>query len=166
MPRVKKDQPLEVAVAENQTVSRVNKKDFIFASGRRREAVARVRLYPSKTSVMWDGLEAKKGDILVNGKKADAYFVGEVAKALYTEPLHAVNALNKYILTIRVVGGGKNGQVGAVVQAIARALQLVDEKNRPVLKKRGFLTRDARVRQRRSIGMGGKSRRKKQSPKR
>lgn len=157
---------VELEVSETQTVSRSSKKDFIFATGRRREAVARVRLYAGKNSVTWNGIEAKKGEIMVNGQMADVYFSGAVAKALYTEPLNAVNALNKYIVTIRVVGGGKNGQLGAVVHGIARALQTLDEKHRPTLKKRGFLTRDARVRQRRSIGMGGKSRRQKQSPKR
>lgn len=143
------------------------KKEYVFAVGRRREAVARVRLYSGKDSVMWGELEAKKGEILVNGKKIEEYFSGDVAKAIYQEPLRVTNTLNKAIVSVRVVGGGLNGQLGAFVQGISRALDKLDSKTfRPILKKRGFLTRDARVRQRRSVGMGGKSRRSKQSPKR
>lgn len=83
------------------------------------------------------------------------------------EPFRATNTIGKYSLTIKVEGGGKSGQLEAVVHGISRALQLLDkEKFRPILKKKGFLTRDARVRERRKVGTGGKARRKKQSPKR
>lgn len=144
------------------------KKDFIFAVGRRREAVARVRLYPeTKTNVMWGDIEAKKGEIWVNKKAATAYFNGDVAKAMLLEPFKVTNTLNRYITTVRVVGGGLAGQLDAVIHGIARALASLDtDKFHPILKKRGFLTRDARVRERRKVGTGGKARRKKQSPKR
>lgn len=133
-----------------------NNKDFIFAVGRRREAVARVRLYPKGT-----------GEILVNEKPIASYFSGEVAKRIYEEPLTLTNTLGKCRITIKVVGGGKHGQLEAVVHGIARALNSYNkEKFRPLLKKQGLLTRDARVRQRRMVGTGGKARRKKQSPKR
>lgn len=144
------------------------KKDFIFAVGRRREAVARVRIYPeTKTNVMWGDIEAKKGEIWVNQKAASAYFSGNIAKAMLLEPFRVTNTLNKYITTIRVAGGGLAGQLDAVIHGIARALSTLDKnKFHPILKKRGFLTRDARVRERRKVGTGGKARRKKQSPKR
>lgn len=143
------------------------KQEFIFAIGRRREAVARVRLYIGKESVAWGEVVAKKGEILVNGKTAKDYFRTSLAETIYLEPLRVTNALNRAIVTIRVVGGGPNGQLEAAVHGISRALSLFDVKlNRPILKKRGFLTRDARVRERRKAGMGGKARRKRQSPKR
>lgn len=144
------------------------KKDYIFAVGRRREAVARVRLYPTiKSGVTWDAVEIKKGDILVNQKPIADYFSGEVNRYRYTEPLRVANAQNKFTFTIRVEGGGSSGQLDAVIHGISRALAAVDaDAYRKLLKEKGFLTRDSRVRQRRMVGMGGKSRRKLQSPKR
>ncbi|MDP3726884.1 MAG: 30S ribosomal protein S9 [bacterium] len=144
------------------------KKDYIFAVGRRKEAVARVRLYKdTNNGVMWGEKKVKKGEILVNEKPIGEYFSGEVAKVLYTEPFLITNTLNKYGVTVKVRGGGNKGQLDAAIHGIARALQLLDkEKFRPILKKKGFLTRDARVRERRKVGTGGKARRKKQSPKR
>ena len=77
------------------------------------------------------------------------------------------NVINKYKITIKVSGSGKNGQVEAVVHGISRALVALDEeKYRLTLKKRGFLTRDPRAKERRKAGMGGKARRKRQSPRR
>ena len=95
------------------------------------------------------------------------YFPLETMKYVYTEPLRISNAQNKYTFTIRVTGGGRMGQLDAVVAGISNALIKLDpEEYRAALKKKGFLTRDPRVRQRRNVGMGGKSRRKRQSPKR
>lgn len=145
---------------------KIAKKDFIFAVGKRKESVARVRLYQSITNLLVLGEKVKKGEIFVNNKKIEKYFAGEMAKAHYLEPLKITNSLDKYVLTFRVAGGGQSGQLDAVVHAVSRALSLVDPKNRQILKKKGFLTRDARVRERRKVGMGGKARRKKQSPKR
>ncbi len=135
--------------------------DFIYAVGKRKEAVARIKLYPSG-----DG-ELKKGDIVVNGKKIEEYFPHQVQKAKYLEPLNITNAIGKYTFSVKVSGGGLSGQLDAVILGISRALAKLDsEKYRSVLRKKGFLTRDARVRERRKVGMGGKSRRKRQSPKR
>ena len=145
---------------------KASKKDFIFATGRRRAAVARIRLYTVATNIPWSE-NAKKGDILVNGKPIEEYFSGEVSKARYSEPFKVTNTLGKYITTIRVVGGGPQGQLEAVIHGISRALNTLEPQSyHGILRKRGFLTRDARVRQRRKVGMGGKSRREKQSPKR
>lgn len=155
-------------MAEVQKNKKV-KKDYTFAVGRRKEAVARVRLYESvPADLKWGEAEVKKGEMLVNEKLIADYFGGDIARHQYTEPLRITNAhqLN-YTFTIKVVGGGPAGQLQAVIAGIANALNKVDrEKNRPTLKKKGFLTRDPRVRERRSVGTGGKARRKRQSPKR
>lgn len=148
-------------------VNKKGKKDYIFAVGRRREAVARVRLYQEvKTGLFVGENEVKRGDIIVNNKKITDYFSSQIFESMYKEPLKSTNSLEKYAITIAVEGGGPKGQLGAVVHGISRALSEIDEKNRGILKKKGLLTRDPRVRQRRKVGMGGKSRREKQSPKR
>lgn len=129
---------------------------YIHAVGRRRSAVAKIRLYQAKT-----------GGITVNDKPIEAYFPGEIAKKIYLEPLRTCNVIGKYLITIKVKGSGKMGQLGAVVHGLARILAKLDiEKFKPILKTRGLLTRDSRTRERRKVGMGGKARRKKQSPKR
>ena len=130
-------------------------KDFTYAVGRRREAVARIRLYKGK------------GQNLVNEQSFGEYFPGQLAQIAYTKPFQLTDSEGKYFATVRVVGGGKNGQLGAVIHGLSRALaQVEEEKHRPVLKKEGLLTRDPRTRERRKVGTGGKARRKKQSPKR
>lgn len=145
------------------------KKEYVFAVGRRKTAVARVRLYQkAKDGLTWGEQAVKQGDIFVNEKPIAQYFGGDVSKYLYSEPLRVTNvAQQNYTFTIRVEGGGPSGQLHAVIAGIANALNKLDrEKHRPILKKKGLLTRDDRARQRRKVGMGGKSRRKKQSPKR
>jgi len=138
-----------------------NNDKFIYAVGRRKEAVARVRLYPSGTK------EIKKGEVFVNDKKIEEVFPGKIQKAIYTEPLQITDTLAKFEFNIKVSGGGHSSQLGAIILGISRALVAFDsEKYRSVLRKKGFLTRDARVRERRKVGMGGKARRKRQSPKR
>lgn len=131
------------------------KTKFIFAVGRRKEAVARVRLYKGK------------GEITVNNQPIEEYFPGVVAKRLYMSPFETTQTIGKYYALVKVSGGGKFGQLEAVIHGLSRALSEADsEKLKPPLKKQGFLTRDARTRERRKVGMGGKARRKKQSPKR
>ena len=141
------------------------KKEFIFAVGKRKESVARLRLYTSSSLDLGEE-KLKKGDILVNGKKAESYFSGSISKAQYEKPLQITNNLAKYILSVKIEGGGQHGQLDAFIHALSRALSSMDEKNKKILKKAGFLTRDARVIERRKVGMGGKARRKRQSPKR
>lgn len=143
-------------------------KDFIFAVGRRKLSVARIRLYPNpKEEITWGDQKANKGEILVNQKLADTYFQSLVKKSLYKEPFRVTNSLNTFVTTVRVEGGGLASQLEAMIHGISRALSLYNtDRFRPILKSKGFLTRDARVRQRRKVGMGGKSRREKQSPKR
>jgi len=130
-------------------------REFIHAVGRRREAIARIRLYQGK------------GQTLVNDQPISDYFPGQVALLAYLRPFQLTETNGKYFATIRVVGGGKEGQLGAVIHGLSRALASIEEKKfRPVLKKEGLLTRDPRTRERRKVGTGGKARRKKQSPKR
>lgn len=156
---------------EVQQIKKNNKtkKEYVSAVGRRKEAVARVRIYQHvKADLMWDSSPIKKGELLVNGKPIAAYFPSEAERKRYTEPLRITNTHQQnFAITIRVTGGGRAGQLDAVISGLSNALNKLDrEKHRPVLKKKGFLTRDSRIRQRRNVGMGGKSRRKKQSPKR
>lgn len=147
---------------ENKT--KESKQQYTLAVGRHRESVAIVRLHKNQTS--WDDIALNKGEILVNKKKAEEYF-GKRALPLYTEPLRMTNTQDKFAITVKAVGGGNKGQLLATVLGIARALDKLDrEKFRKILKGKGLLTRDSRTRERRKVGMGGKSRRRKQSPKR
>jgi len=130
------------------------KKDYIFAVGRRKSAIARVRLFNGKA------------ESTVNGKPAKDYFPGDVNAFMFSQAMKTVDASDKYYVTVKVVGGGVQGQVEAVSLGIARSLEKIKKEHRPALKKAGLLTRDARVRERRKVGMGGKARRQRQSPKR
>lgn len=133
--------------------SKKNKK-YTYAVGRRKSASARIRLFKGK---------AKN---TINGMDIDKYFPGEVNKDAYTYPFRLLDVSDKYYITVRVVGSGKKSQLDAVVHGTAKALASLKEDYRLVLKKAGLLTRDARVRERRKPGTGGRARRQKQSPKR
>ncbi len=154
---------------EVQKPKKNTKKEYVSAVGRRKSAVARARLYEHvKADLVFGKEPVKKGEIFVNEHPIAEYFPSEVQRKLYTEPMRITNTHQQnYAVTIRVTGGGKSGQLDAVIAAISNVLNKLDrDKHRAVLKKKGFLTRDARIRQRRKVGMGGKSRRKLQSPKR
>lgn len=141
--------------------------EFVYAIGRRRGAAARVRVYTTvKDGISWGDNTLKKGSILVNQKEAAEYFNRAVSKVLYEEPLHLTNTHGAYGIMVKVTGGGQNGQLGAMILGISRALALIDVKHRPALKRKGLLKVDSRVKERRKVGTGGKARRKKQSPKR
>ena len=134
---------------------KTKKIDYIYGVGRRKESSARVRLYRGK------------GENTVNGMPADKYFQGEVSKKAIERPFGATETTGKYYFSAKTFGGGKEGQLSAMILGLSRALAKVDsEKNKPALRKLSLLSRDPRVRQRRMVGMGGKSRRRKQSPKR
>jgi len=136
-------------------MAKKKKKNFTYAVGRRRSASARVRLHKGKEQN------------LVNGEPIGKYFFGDVLKSKWEMPFKLTDTVGKYYITVKVVGGGKNGQLDAVVHGTARAFsKLNSEKFRSPLKKAGLLTRDSRTRERRKVGTGGKARRKKQSPKR
>lgn len=157
------DKVEEKVVVVNKTSPK--ERDYVFAIGRRKSSTAEVRLYKKDTTV-WGGTTVNKGEFVVNNKTALEYF-GKGFEKVYKQPMQVTNAENKFAVSIKVSGGGKMGQLDAVVLAIARALDKIDkEKFHSVLKKKGMLTRDPRIRERRKVGMGGKSRRRKQSPKR
>ncbi len=156
---------------EVKPIKKVQKKekDYLFSVGRRKSAVARVRLYEKvKADAVWGTTPIVKGEILVNEKPIADYFGGDIARHAYSEPLRITNAhQQQFAFTVKVEGGGPAGQLQALIAGISNALNKLDrEQYRPILKKKGFLTRDARVRQRRKVGTGGKARRQKQSPKR
>lgn len=128
--------------------------ESISTVGRRKEAVARVRLSEGK------------GQITVNGKPIAEYFRGIVAQKLYSKPLAITQTLNKFTISVKVSGGGRTSQLKAVIHGIARAVVKAQPNLRTILKREGLLTRDARVKERRKYGLAQKARAKKQSPKR
>ena len=112
------------------------------AVGRRKEAVARVRLLPGS------------GQFTLNGRSLEEYFPNKVHQQIVNEPLTVLELDGAYDVLVRVHGGGPSGQAGAVRLGVARSLNGVDEElNRPILKKAGFLTRDARVPERKKAGL-------------
>lgn len=138
------------------------------AVGRRKESSARVRLYVvNEKSITVGGVAMEKGSMIINGRPVENYFPGEVLKKMYQEPFRTTNTLGRFALSVKIEGGGLSGQLAAMIHGISRALEKVDkEKFRPILKKRGFMMRDPRAKQRRKAGYAGKSRARKQSPKR
>lgn len=131
------------------------KNNFFHAVGRRKEAVARVRILKGNSQ------------ITINGKPIAEYFKGPIFQKTYLRPFEVTSTLNQFTGTIKVEGGGVTSQLGAVVHGLARALTLAGkEKYRPLLKSAGLLTRDARAKERRKFGLAHKARAKKQSPKR
>jgi len=155
-------------MADIQKPKKQVKRDYTYAVGRNREAVARVRLYSHvKSDAKWKDENLSKDQILINSLPVEKYFGGPVSKAMYMKPFVLTKTEGKFAITAKVLGGGKNGQLDAFIQGVSRALSSIDKvKFRLPLKKAGLLTRDARVRERRKVGMGGKARREKQSPKR
>jgi small subunit ribosomal protein S9 len=110
-------------------------------TGRRKEAIARVRIKPGT------------GQWLINDRMLDDYFPNKVHQQLINEPFVTLSAEDRFDVVARITGGGVTGQAGALRLGIARALTLVDMENRPALKRAGFLTRDARVKERKKAGL-------------
>ena len=121
--------------------------------GRRKRATARVRLYANPQSLALAGQGAQLGEIVVNGKPAQEYFPRQGDFSLATEPLQASGLTGTFFVSVLVKGGGVTGQVGAVRHGLARALLNSDPELRPVMRKGGFLTRDARVKERKKPGL-------------
>ncbi|HSH93247.1 MAG TPA: 30S ribosomal protein S9 [Roseimicrobium sp.] len=120
-----------------------SKVEEFLGTGRRKTAVARVRLATGK------------GTITVNGKPADTYFKTDTQRALVTQAFSVTATTGKYDAKVNVAGGGPNGQAGAVRHGIARALLKVDAALRPPLKAEGLLTRDPRMKERKKYGQPG-----------
>ncbi|MBI4664192.1 MAG: 30S ribosomal protein S9 [Verrucomicrobia bacterium] len=112
-------------------------------TGRRKTAVARVRLAPGS------------GKITVNGRPVENYFVIESQRSLVMQPLARTDATTKFDVRVNVTGGGLNGQAGAVRHGIARALLASDANLRAALRSEGLLTRDPRMRERKKYGQPG-----------
>jgi len=113
------------------------------ATGRRKTSVARVR--------MTEG----SGTITVNGLEANKYFDTALQQELLKKPFECAGVVGKYDIIVTVKGGGKSGQCGAVVHAVSRALAGSDDELKAVLKKAGFLSRDARMKERKKPGQPG-----------
>jgi small subunit ribosomal protein S9 len=114
---------------------------FYYGTGRRKHAVARVRLLPGT------------GNIVINGRSIDEYFGLETLKLIVRQPLALTDSLDKFDVYAKVEGGGFSGQAGAIRHGISRALLRVDDQMRPVLKPAGLLTRDPRMKERKKYGL-------------
>ena len=118
------------------------KKVQFWGTGRRKKAIARVRLIP-----------AGDGVITINGKSIDEYLCLDTLKYIVRQPLELIGATAKYDVIVNVNGGGFTGQAGAIRHGIARALLEAEPETRAALKKEGFLTRDSRMKERKKYGL-------------
>ncbi len=117
-------------------------KTFFFGKGRRKNAIATVRLYPGE------------GNITINNKDIEDYFALETLKLIVRQPLVATGSENRFDIICKVIGGGLSGQAGAVRHALARAMVNADEEAfKAILKKEGYLTRDSRMKERKKYGL-------------
>jgi len=132
---------------------KLDNKQRVYATGKRKNSIARV----------W--LKRGSGSISVNGKTLDNYFVRPVLQMIVNQPLNIIDSVGGYEIMATVKGGGLSGQAGAVRHGISKALSLYDSSLRPALKKVGFLTRDSRVVERKKSGLA-KARRSYQFSKR
>lgn len=115
--------------------------DTVRATGRRKESVARVRIVPGN------------GQFSLNGRPIEDYFPRPALRMVVTEPLRLTNTADRYDVIASLAGGGMSGQAGALRHGIARALIEADPALRTELKRKGLLTRDARVKERRKYGL-------------
>ena len=120
----------------------VKKKLQFWGTGRRKKAIARVRLIPGGN-----------GAIVINDRALDNYFPQGTLQYIVKQPLVAVDVETKYDIFVNVIGGGFTGQAGAIRLGIARALLEAEENSRPTLKAAGFLTRDPRAKERKKYGL-------------
>ena len=120
----------------------LKKKLQYWGTGRRKKAVARVRLIPSGS-----------GEIVINDRALEDYFPLGTTQFIVKQPLAEIGAEGKYDVRVNVVGGGYTGQAGAIRLGISRALLQAEPETRPALKKAGFLTRDPRVKERKKYGL-------------
>lgn len=114
---------------------------YHYATGRRKSAIARVRLIPG------DGI------LVINGRTPSQYFGRSDLEKVVTQPLRVTEMVGRFVASIKVTGGGISGQAGAVCHGIARALIVADPELRGVLKKAGLLTRDPREKERKKYGL-------------
>jgi small subunit ribosomal protein S9 len=119
----------------------MEKQNYFYGTGRRKTAVARVRLLPGE------------GAIIINGTPLEEVFPHPEQRQTVLHPLLVTDTLSKYSAMIKVSGGGVSGQTGAISHGIARALVATDENLKPVLRQYGLLTRDPRVKERKKPGL-------------
>lgn len=117
------------------------KQVFFYGTGRRKNAVACVRIVPGK------------GSVTVNGREFEDYFGLDTLRIIVKQPLVMTATEDKFDMICKVVGGGLSGQAGAIRHGLSRALVKADETFKPVLKKAGFLTRDPRMKERKKYGL-------------
>lgn len=127
---------------------------WTFGTGRRKTSIARV------------AIKKGKNEVTVNDKPFERYFVDSKALLKLATPLRLVDREKDFDISVKVYGGGTNGQLDALVHGLAHALINYDESMRPTLAKAGLLTRDPRAKERRKYGHAGKARAMRQSPKR
>ena len=113
------------------------------ATGKRKTAIARVRIRPGT------------GNVLVNGKPADDYFGRTADRLMVQQPFEATNLVGRYDVVAALAGGGPAGQAGALRHGIARAIEKLDPSQRLALKRAGYLTRDPRKKERKKYGQKG-----------
>ena len=126
---------------------------YYYGTGRRKTAIARVRLYPGN------------GNFTINSKPFEKTYGTESLKRIVLQPLQATDTVGKFNVVAKVHGGGISGQVGAIRHGISRALLVTDENLRPILRSHGFLTRDSRIKERQKYGFR-RARKRKQYRKR
>ena len=131
-----------------------SKNSYTRSLGRRKSAVATIKLFSGK------------GESTVNGLSLEKYFPTKTEKIVFDKPFEITKTIGKYHFQAKIVGGGKTGQVQALSLAISRCLVKINDTFKSDLRTNGLLTVDSRVKERRMVGTGGKSRRQKQSPKR
>ena len=143
----------ELINKENDNLSKLDNKGRSYATGKRKNSVAKV----------W--VKKGSGKILINGKNFQDYFPRPVLRMLINQPFETIESENNFDTLIKVKGGGLSGQAGAIRHGISKALSIYDSNYRPALKKVGFLTRDSRVVERKKFGLA-KARRSYQFSKR
>lgn len=121
---------------------KIKKKVQYLGTGRRKKAIARVRLIP-------DG----SGSIVINKRSLDEYFGLDTLKYIVNQPLELTGTAGKFDVIVNVIGGGFTGQAGAIRHGISRALVIADESYKSALKSAGFLTRDPRAKERKKYGL-------------
>jgi small subunit ribosomal protein S9 len=121
----------------------VPRKEYIWGTGRRKTAIARVRL------------SRGAGTITINERPFDSYFLTDDDRQSALAPLHVTKALGRYDILVLAHGGGTGGQAGAIKLGLARALKKIEPALEPILRAQGFLTRDPRMKERKKYGLRG-----------
>jgi small subunit ribosomal protein S9 len=180
--KAEKVEKVELKTTEVKTEGKVENAEKVAVAKTEKKSVVAAKEPPKKKIVMYTAVgrrktatafaklvvdpQNKEKKFTVNGKSVEVYFPMPQQKKFYLEPLRTTNTINRFDVVVKVEGSGTTGQLGAVVHAVSRALTKVDpERFRIILRKRGFLTRDPRAKERKKVGIMG-ARHVKQSPRR